>query len=34
MGEVNFHVYGRIGPDYAMLLMSTYGTNLHSGKET
>ena len=31
MEEVPFHVYT---PDYAMSLMSMYGTNQHNGKET
>ena len=32
--EVPFHVYAMKEPDYVMSLMSTYGTNLQSGKET
>ena len=32
--EVPFHVYAMKEPDYIMSLMSTYGTNLRSGKET
>ena len=31
--EVNFHVYTMKDPDYVMASMSTYGTNLQSGKE-
>ena len=34
MDEVPFHVYTMKELDYAMSLMSTYGTNLQSGKET
>ena len=34
MEEVPFHVYAMKEPDYVMLLMSTYGTNLRMGKET
>ena len=34
MDEVPFHVYAMKEPDYIMSLMSTYGTNLRSGKET
>ena len=34
MDEVPFHVYAMKEPDYVMSLMSTYGTNLQSGKET
>ena len=34
MEEVSFHVYAMKEPDYIMSLMSTYGTNQHSGKET
>ena len=34
MDEVNFHVYAMKEPDYVMSLMSTYGTNLQTGKET
>ena len=34
MEEVPFHVYAMKEPDYVMLLMSTYGTNLRTGKET
>ena len=34
MDEVPFHVYAMKEPDYVMSLMSTYGTNLRSGKET
>ena len=34
MDEVNFHVYAMKEPDYVMSLMSTYGTNLRTGKET
>ena len=34
MEEVPFHVYAMKEPDYVMSLMSTYGTNLRTGKET
>ena len=34
MEEVPFHVYAMKEPDYMMSLMSMYGTNQHSGKET
>ena len=34
MEEVLFHVYSMKEPDYMMSLMSTNGTNQHSGKET
>ena len=34
MDEVNFHVYAMKESDYVMSLMSTYGTNLQTGKET
>ena len=34
MDEVPFHVYTMKEPDYIMSLMSTYETNLQSGKET
>ena len=34
MEEVPFHVYTIEEPDYVMSLISTYGTNLCSGKET
>ena len=34
MEEVPFHVYAMKEPDYVMSLMSTYGTNLQTGKET
>ena len=34
MEEVPFHVYAMKEPDYVMSLMSTYGTNQCSGKET
>ena len=34
MEEVPFHVYAMAGPDYVMSLMSMYGTNQCSGKET
>ena len=34
MDEVPFHVYAMTEPDYVMSLMSMYGTNLKSGKET
>ena len=34
MEEVPFHVYIMKEPDYVMPLMSTYGANQHSGKET
>ena len=34
MEEVPFHVYAMKEPDYIMSLMSTYGTNLRTGKET
>ena len=34
MEEVPFHVYAMKEPDYVMSLMSMYGTNQHSGKET
>ena len=34
MEEVPFHVYAMKEPDYVMSLMSTYGTNLTTGKET
>ena len=34
MEEVPFHVYVMKEPDYVMSLMSTYGTNQRSGKET
>ena len=34
MEEVPSHVYAMKEPDYVMSLMSTYGTNQHSGKET
>ena len=34
MEEVPFQVYAMKEPDYVMSLMSTYGTNQHSGKET
>ena len=34
MEEVPFHVYAMKEPDYIMSLMSTYGTNQCSGKET
>ena len=34
MEEVPFHVYAMKDPDYGMSLMSTYGTNLRTGKET
>ena len=33
MEEVPFHVYAMKEPDYIMSLMSTYGTNLRTGKE-
>ena len=34
MDEVNSHIYAMKEPDYIMSLMSTYGMNLSSGKET
>ena len=34
MEEVPLHVYTTKKPDYVMSLMSTYGINQHSGKET
>ena len=34
MEEVPFHVYAMKEPDYVMSLMSMYGTNQRSGKET
>ena len=34
MEEVPFHVYAMKEPDYIMSLISTYGTNLRTGKET
>ena len=34
MEEVPFHVYAMKEPDFVMSLMSMYGTNQHSGKET
>ena len=34
MEEVPFHVYAMKEPDYVMSLMSMYGTNQCSGKET
>ena len=34
MEEVPFHVYAMKEPEYIMSLMSTYGTNQRSGKET
>ena len=34
MEEVPFHVYAMKEPDYVMSLMSTYGTNQRSGKDT
>ena len=34
MEEVPFHVYVMKEPDYVMSLMSTYGSNQRSGKET
>ena len=34
MEEVPFHVNAMKEPDYVMSLMSMYGTNHHSGKET
>ena len=34
MEEVPFHVYAIKEPDYVMSLMSMYGTNQYSGKET
>ena len=34
MEEVPFHVYAMKEPDYVMSLMSTYGTNQCSGKDT
>ena len=34
MEEVPIHVYGMQEPDNVLSLMSTYGTNLRSGKET
>ena len=34
MEEVPFHVYAMKEPDYLMSLMSMYGTNQQSGKET
>ena len=34
MDEVAFHVYAMKEPDYVMSLLSTYGTNLQTGKET
>ena len=34
MEVVPFHVYAMKEPDYMMSLMSTYGANQHSGKET
>ena len=34
MEEVPFHVYVMKEPDYMMPLMSMYGTNQRSGKET
>ena len=34
MEEVPFHVYTMKEPDYMMSLMSMYGTNQCSGKET
>ena len=34
MDEVPFHVYAMKEPDYVMSLMSMYGTNLQTGKET
>ena len=34
MEEVPLHVYAMKEPDYVMSLMSTYGINQHSGKET
>ena len=34
MDEVPFYVYAMKEPDYVMSLISTYGTNLRSGKET
>ena len=33
MEEVPFHVYAMTEPDYVMLLMSTYGTNLRQAKK-
>ena len=34
MDEVPFHVYAMKEPDYVVSLMSMYGTNLQTGKET
>ena len=34
MEEVPFHVYAMKEPDYVISLMSTYGSNQQSGKET
>ena len=34
MDEVDFHVYAMKEPDYVMSIMSTYGTNQRTGKET
>ena len=34
MEEVPFQVYAMKEPNYVMSLMSTYGTNQRSGKET
>ena len=34
MDEVPFHVYAMKEPNYVMSLMSTYETNIQSGKET
>ena len=33
-GRSALHVYAMKEPDYIMSLMSTYGTNLRTGKET
>ena len=35
LGDVPFHIYSMKEPNYAMSLMSTYGTySRHSGTET
>ena len=34
MDEVDFHVYAMKEPDYVMSIMSMYGTNQQTGKET
>ena len=34
MDEVDFHVYAMKEPEYVMSLMSTYGTNQRTGRET